>query len=169
MKTKQHSTDPKKVSKASKRKELDNEITLSMSEKRLWPISQERLTNLGKDLLLMFEEDKKMVTVLPWRQKHDLTYFDVNYYSKKCPELKKMINEFKDRAGWRIFEKGLYRECDGNMAARGMTMYSRDYRKAEVWRNNLKKELAKEAGGKIIEVKIPTFNTTGLVPEKESR
>lgn len=167
MKMKQHNTDPKKVSKACKRKELDAEIALSMDDKRLWPIPNERILNIGKDLLLMFEEDKKMVTMLPWRQKYDLSYRLVSHYCKKCPELKHIINEFKDRAGWRIFEKGLYRECDGNMAARGMAMYSRDYRKAEVWRNNLKKELAQQMGGKVIEVKVPTFMSSGLVPDKE--
>ena len=73
MKTKQHSTDPKKVTKAQARREMNNEIAIYSFDKRHWPIPKERIITYGKDLLLMFQEDDDMITDLAWKRKHKLT------------------------------------------------------------------------------------------------
>lgn len=169
MKTVKHSTAPKKISKKIQRKELDNELSLSFSDKRYWPVTPEALINLGKDLLLMFKEDKKMTSVLPWRQKHDISARQVDHYCEKCPELKAMIEEFEDLSGWRLFDKALYREVDSNIATKGMTMYNGRYRKAEEWRNNLKKELSAAAQPTTINVITPEFPSSGKVPDRVTK
>lgn len=168
MKTTKHSTAPKKITKALRRKELDIDLSLTMSGNREIPIPQERLIHYGRDLLLMFEENPKMVTVLPWRRKHDLSGELVFFYCKKCPELKKMIKEFEELIGYRIFEKALYREVDGNIATKGMGMYNKDYRKSEKWRNNLKKELTEAATPTTINVITQDFPSSGKVPDRTS-
>ncbi len=164
MKTKKHSTKPKKISKDSKRRELNAELALNSKE--TWKIPKELLIRYGQDLLLMFEEDKRMISMLPWRQKHNLTYDDLNYYCKKCPDLKNMMKEFKERAGLRIFEQSVMRG-DTSMARFAMTMYSKDYRKVEKWRNNLKKELNPTQDNKQpINVYLQDFGSSGKVPDK---
>lgn len=166
MKTIKHSTKPKEISKASRRKELNSELSGSLLDKRYWPIPTDRLITLGEDLLLMFEEDKKMLSMLPWRQKHRLTYQDIDFYCEKCPELHNMIEEFKDRAGWRIFEQYLQRG-DTTMAKSAMAMYNMMYRKSEEWRNNLKKELAEKQQATVFKIEIPEFPSSGKVPDKK--
>lgn len=164
MKTIKHSTSPKKVSKACKRKEMEIELKLAKSD--AWKIPKELLIKYGEDLLLMFEEDQKMVTVLKWMCKHKITHRKLNHYYKLCPELEEMIEEFKYLAGHRIFEKALYREADGNIATRGMGMYNEDYRKSEEWRNSLKKELTAAAQPTTINVITPDFPSSGKVPDR---
>lgn len=163
MKTLKHSTSPKKVSNDSKRREIDAEIALN--KKGSWKIPKELLIKYGEDLLLMFQEDKKMISMLPWRQKHNLTYDDVHYYKTICPELKDMVSEFKERAGLRIFENAVHRG-DTSMARFALTTYSKDYRKAEKWRNSLKKELSAAAQPTTINVITPDFPSSGKVPDR---
>jgi hypothetical protein len=164
MKTIKHSTKPKKVSKAAKRKEMEAELTLN--NKGAWKIPKALLIKFGEDLLLMFNEDKRMISMLAWRQKHDLSYFNVNKHCKACPELKEMIEEFKERAGLRIFEQSVVRG-DTSMARFALTMYSKDYRQSEKWRNNLRKEIISSAQEKAtINVYMPDFGFSGKVPDK---
>jgi len=166
MKTIKHSIRPKKISKACKRKEMNSELTIA--KKDTWKIPKELLIKYGEDLLLMFEEYDKMVTILKWLNKHKITYRKLNHYYNLCPELKEMVEEFKYLAGHRIFEKALYREADGNMATRGMAMYNRDYRRSEKWRNNLKKELNPTQDKQPINVYLQDFGSSGKVPDKTS-
>lgn len=169
MKTKQHSTKPKRVTKAQARREMDSEIEINSFSKREWPIPKERIITYGKDLLLMFEQDEEMISELAWRKKFKLTRNKVNHYIKTHPEFKEMIKEFKDLVGIRAFEKGFYRKADSNFAAKAMGMYNADYRKYIKWQNNLKKEVAKEGSGQVQTVNIPTFYPTGVVPDKASQ
>jgi hypothetical protein len=164
MKTIKHSTKPKKISKACKRREMN--VELSLAEKDTWKIPKELLIKYGKDLLLMFEENEKMVTILKWLNKHKITYRKLNHYCNLCPELKEMVEEFKYLAGHRIFEKALYREADGNMATRGMAMYNEDYRNSEKWRNDLKKELSNAQEKQPLNVYLQDFGSSGKVPDK---
>jgi hypothetical protein len=168
MKTTKHSTDPKKISKTLKRKELNNEIAVSQNSMRMWPIPKELLINYGKDLLLMFEENEKMVTILKWLQKHKISHTLLDHYYKLCPELKEMVEEFRYLSGHRIFEKALYREADGNMATKGMVMYNQDYRQSEEWRNNLRKELNPTEDKQPINIYMTDFGSSGKVPDKMS-
>lgn len=166
MKTTKHSTAPKKIPKALKRKEMDIELKLAKSD--AWKIPKELLIKYGEDLLLMFEESEKMVTILKWLRKHKISYTLLNHYCNVCPELKEMVQEFKYLAGHRIFEKALYREADGNIATRGMGMYNEDYRQSEEWRNNLKKELTEAATPTTINVITQDFPSSGKVPDRTS-
>lgn len=168
MKSNDFSTAPKKVTNRSRRREMDAE--LSLGDKRMWPISKERVLTWAKDLLLMFDENPKMVCELSWRKKHNLSYADVLYYKKKYPEFKDKIQEFNDLVGLRIFEKSIYRECDPITAAKGLGMYNKRYRGFLKWQNNLKKEVSESGqSSQIITVKLPTFIESGVVPDKETK
>lgn len=172
MKSIKHSTKPKKISKAQARREMDNEIAIHSYSKRDWPIPKERIITYGKDLLLMFEEDEEMISILPWKRKYKLSRHQINHYVKLYDEFNSMMEEFKELIGIRAFEKGFYRKADSNFAAKALGMYNNDYREYLVWQNNLKKELTPTQDKQPINVYLQDFGSSGKVPdriEKESK
>lgn len=169
MKVTKHSTDPKKISKAQLRREMDNEIAIYSFDKRNWPIPKERIITYGKDLLLMFEEDEQMISILPWKRKHKLTKNQIDYYARTLDDFKEMVDEFKEQVGLRSFEKGFHKKADPTFAAKAFGMYNQDYRDYIVWQNNLKKEVANSAQEKAtLNVYMTDFPSSGKVPDKAS-
>jgi hypothetical protein len=167
MKSNDFSTAPKKLTTKMKRKELDAEM--SLGDKRYWSISKDKIINIAKDLLLMFEEDNKMISSLKWRRKHDLSASMVTYYKKKYTEFNDLVTEFDNLVGWRIFEKAMYRECDAVTSAKGLGMFNTRYRSFLKWQNDLKKDVSESGqSSQIITVKLPTFIESGKVPDKET-
>ena len=163
MKSKHHSTKPKRVTKKQERREMDSELSLGGWKSHL---SEKVILNLAKDLLLMIKENPKIITLGPWLEKHDLATQTVDGWREKYPEFQYIHTRAKNIMGQRILEKSLYRECDGAMARFCLPNYDKEFKDLEVWRNNLAKEIEKERSYNIYE--IPTFIPSGLVPDKEN-
>ena len=166
LKTKKNSTDPKKVTKKQRRRELDSELSMYCWDETLYRSPPERLNLLGDDLLLMLEEDEKMVTTMKWLRKHKLTKRQVDHYVNKYPEFKERWLEAKFHMGWRIWERAYNKHGDANMAKFMLPHFGDDFREVEEWRSFLKQKEIGQAGG-ITVVEIPTFKPSGLVPDKK--
>ena len=164
MKTKQHSTDPKRITKSARRKEFDKKLPFGFFNAN--PPTEERLFLISEDLLLMIDENSKMITLGPWMNKYGLDYKTIMRWKERFPKFKEVYEHGKDMLGKRIFEKAFYKEGDSNMARFSLANYDPEFRALEEWRNNLKKEIAQESGSNVIEVKVPTFYATGVVPDK---
>lgn len=165
MKNTKHSTNPKKITKALSRKEMDQELALSLNQKRFWPISEERIMALAEDLKLMFEENPRMITLLDWRIKHDLYNQDVYNWRKKYPKFNNTINEVKERMGWRILQLS-HREGDPAFAKYILPLYSSEFRKLEKWRSNLRKDTEGSSEKATINVIMSDYKESGKVPDK---
>ena len=165
MKTKKHNTDPKPLSISKQR--ADVERHLNSEYFKCWPISEDRVMILAEDLVLMAKEDKKMISFASWFEKNDLSTGAVAAWRKKFPKFDSLFVQMKHRFTQRIVDKSLTRECDGNFARFILPKCDDSFKELEEWRNNLKKDVASE-GSKIIIAEIPTFKSSGLVPDKET-
>ena len=164
-KTKKHNTEPEKVSTSQRLTNIDRLLDSDYFDKG--ESSEEKLRLFAESLILMAEEDPKMVSFAPWIERHQLSTGAIGYWRKKFPWFDLVYVQMKHRFTQRIVDKSLYKECDGNFARFILPYRDESFKKLEEWRNNLKKEVAekKNAGYKIIE--LPTFYESGKVPDKE--
>ena len=163
-KIKKHNTNPKAIPISQQRTSLDRMMQSAFFD--AWPMSEERLKILAEDLILMVQEDPKMVSFAPWLEKNYLSTGGVAHWRKQFPWFDTIFVQMKHRFTQRIVDKSLYRECDGNFARFILPKQSKSFKRLEEWRNNLKKEVAEKERG-IVVAELPTFYESGKVPDKE--
>jgi hypothetical protein len=131
------------------------------------PMSEEKLKFMAESLILMAEEDPKMVSFAPWIERHQLSTGAIGYWRKKFPWFDLTYAQMKKRFTQRIVDKSIHKEFDGNFARFILPKRDKSFKKFEEWRNDLKKQVAEKGSSKIGLVEVPTFHETGKVPDKE--
>ena len=165
-KTPKHSTKPKRVTKKQARREMDAELSIYQCDERFWSIPEELVTAYGDDLLLMISEDPKMIHYQNWKKKHKLTKGRIDHYLQKFPKFKARWIEAKEQLAWRIWERGLNREADSNMTRFSLPYFSETFKEMEEWRNYMKTKTAEAQKPTLTIVEMPTFQSSGKVPDK---
>jgi len=166
VKTPQHSTAPKRVTKKQARKELDSQLSMYCVDRADWPITEDMLVTYGRDLLMMIDEDKHMVDFQAWKRKHRLTKGQIDHYLPKYPKFKAYWDEAKDQLGWRIFKRGWLKQADASLTRFVLPYYSDDFKSLEEYRTHLKTVVAEAQKPTLTVVEMPRFQSSGLVPDK---
>ncbi len=143
---------------------MDAELSMYCWDETLYNSPPERLNLLGDDLLLMLDENPKMVTTQPWLRKHKLTKRQVDHYLTRYPEFKERWREAKERLAWRIWERGFNKQADANLTKFVLPYFSDTFKDLEEWRSFIKSKEEEKSGITVVE--IPTFKPSGLVPDK---
>lgn len=164
-KTKKHNISSSSQSNSQRLTNIDRLLHSEYFDRA--EMSEEKLRLFAESLILMAEEDPKMVSFAPWIEKNQLSTGAIGYWRKKFPWFDLVYVQMKHRFTKRIVDKSLHKEFDGNFARFILPKRDKGFKKLEEWRNNLKKEVAEKSSSKIGLVEIPTFHETGKVPDKE--
>ncbi len=146
---------------------MDGELSIYHCDERFWNIPEALVTMYGDDLLLMIEEDPKMIHFQGWKRKHKLTKGQVDHYLTRFPKFKARWIEAKEQLAWRIWERGYNRQADSNITRFTLPYFSETFKEMEEWRMKMKTLVMEAQKPTITVVEIPTFKSSGLVPDKE--
>ena len=128
----------------------------------------DKIISIVDDLLLMIQENKKMITVGPWLTKHHIYKSHAHFWSEKYPEFKNRYKAAKEMLADRILYKSFYREGDPGTGRFMLPHLDDDYMRLEEWKANLKQQPEEKKGPTIINVYQTEFKESGKVPDRKS-
>lgn len=154
-------TDSPTKRRKDKQREINNELLLY----RDWPITEEHALKMIEDLFL-FMQDKKTISVVPWREKHGLSEKKVWELRQKYPKFAEHYDEIKERIAWRRIDLAAERKHDPNITRYVMPYFSQTFKDIETWRAGLKAAVEESKRPQITVVEMPTFPSSDKVPVK---
>lgn len=154
-------TDSPAKRRIDKQREINNDLLLFRDR----PITEEHAIKLLQDLLLMME-DKKMISLVPWRERHGLSEKNVWELRKKYPTFSDHYDEIKERIAWRRIDLAAEKKHDPNITRYVMPYFSQTFKEMETWRAGLKAAVEEAKRPQITVVELPTFPSSDKVPVK---